>query len=208
MHIANLAGQAVFSDSGPNKKVLFDSPELKAILVSLKSGQEILPHSTSDEIVMHVISGDGNIHKRDQSPAVNPGALTVFGFQEPHGVKAKTNMTVLVTKVRSDFKGGMPDVIDVKSTAKCSDGPFAPTIAYISPGIKLPVICITPGQEIPPHPGATGMFYVLEGKGIFTDGDEKIDISAGSLVIVPKGGVRGIKPTEKLLLFAVHAGTH
>lgn len=100
------------------------------------------------------------------------------------------------------------NVIDVKGFAKCSPGAFMPTIAHVSPGLKLPVICIMPGQEIPPHPGATGMFYVLEGKGTFTDGDEKVEISAGSLVIVPKGGIRGIRPSEKLILFAVHAGTH
>ena len=100
------------------------------------------------------------------------------------------------------------EIIDVKSFSKCTEVAFVPTIAYVSPSLKLPVICIMPGQEIPPHPGATGCFYVLEGKGIFTLGSEKIEISAGSLVVVPKGGVRGIKPTEKLILFAVHAGMH
>lgn len=206
MHIANLLSQAEFSDAGPNKKVLYDSPELTGILVALKGGQEIPAHSAPYEVVMYVVSGEGFFHKGDQTPAVKPGSLTVFGSDEPHGIKAKSDMVVLIAKVPSGFKGGMPEVIDVKSTARCADGPFAPTIAYISPGLKLPVICIMPGQEIPPHPGATGMFYVLEGKGVFTEGDEKVEISAGSLVIVPKGGIRGIKPSEKLILFAAHAG--
>lgn len=100
------------------------------------------------------------------------------------------------------------DVIDVKSFARCSSGPFMPTIAHISPNLKLPVICLMPGQEIPPHPGATGMFYVVEGKGVFTAGEEKIEISAGSLIVVPGGRIRGIRPSEKLVLFAVHAGVH
>lgn len=208
MHIPNLISQAKFSDAGPNKKVLFDSPELTGILVSLKGGIEIPPHSAPFEVVMHVVSGEGSLYKGTRTHEVKSGALTVFGSEEPHGIKAKSDMVVLVAKVPSAFKAGMADVVDVKSTAKCSDGPFAPTIAHISPGIKLPVICIMPGQEIPPHPGATGMFYVLEGKGTFTDGDEKVEISAGSLVIVPKGGVRGIRPSEKLVLFAVHAGMH
>lgn len=100
------------------------------------------------------------------------------------------------------------DVIDIKSFARCSSGGFMPTIAYVSPTLKLPVICLMPGQQIPPHPGATGMFYVLEGKGVFTVGDDKIDISAGSLIIVPAGEIRGINPSEKLVLFGVHAGIH
>lgn len=100
------------------------------------------------------------------------------------------------------------DIIDVKSFARCSPGAFMPAIAYVSPSLKLPIICLMPGQEIPPHSGATGMFYVLEGKGVFTVGDEKVDISAGSLIIVPAGGIRGIRPSEKLVLFGVHAGVH
>lgn len=208
MFIPNLLSLAEFSDSGPNKKVLYDTPELNSILVSLKSGQEIPPHSIPSQVIMHVVSGEGSFRKGSGTHEVKSGSLAVCGSNEAHGIRAKSDMVVLVTKVPSDFKGGMTDIIDVKGFAKCSDGPFVPTIAYISPALKLPVICIMPGQEIPPHPGATGMFFVLEGKGIFTDGGEKVEISAGSLVIVPKGGMRGIRPTEKLILFAVHAGAH
>jgi quercetin dioxygenase-like cupin family protein len=100
------------------------------------------------------------------------------------------------------------NVVDVKGSARCSTTAFAPNIVYFSPGLKLPVICLMPGQEIPPHPGATGMFYVVEGKGVFTVGDEKIEVSAGSLVVAPSGAVRGIRPLERLILFAVHAGMH
>ena len=100
------------------------------------------------------------------------------------------------------------EVIDVKSYARCSQDAFMPSIAYVSPSLKVPVICLMPGQGIPPHPGAIGMFYVLEGRGTFTLGEQKIDISVGSLIIVPSGEIRGISPSEKLLLFAVHAGVH
>lgn len=100
------------------------------------------------------------------------------------------------------------DVIDVKSFARCSQAAFMPSIAYVSPRLKVPVICLMPGQEIPPHAGGAGMFYVLEGKGEFTVGNEKVAVSSGSFIVVSSGETRGIRSSEKLILFAAHAGMH
>ena len=99
MHIPNLISLAEFSDAGPNKKVLAETPELTTILISLKGGQEIPAHFITSEIIMHVVSGDGVFYKGDGSPVVKTGSLVVFGPDEPHGVKAKTDMVVLVVKV-------------------------------------------------------------------------------------------------------------
>ncbi len=50
---------------------------------------------------------------------------------------------------------------------------FRPQILCASPDAKVPMICLEPGQEIPPHPSGTGVFYVLEGKGMMSlDGNE------------------------------------
>ena len=104
MHIPNLISLAEFSDAGPNKKVLYDTPELKSILVSLKSGQDIPAHTTSSEVVMHVVSGEGSFYKGSDVPDVKEGALVVCGPNEPHGIKAKTDMVVLVAKVPGDAR--------------------------------------------------------------------------------------------------------
>lgn len=83
---------------------------------------------------------------------------------------------------------------------------FRPQILYGSPGLKAPLICMEPGQEIPPHPSGTGIFYVLEGKGVLTLDDEKLDLSTGTLIVAPEGSTRGIKCEEKLVAVAIHAG--
>jgi quercetin dioxygenase-like cupin family protein len=81
---------------------------------------------------------------------------------------------------------------------------FRPQILCASPDAKVPLICLAPGQEIPAHPSGTGIFYVLEGKGIMYLDDEEICLSKGKAVIAPEGAKRGIKGVERLVAVAVH----
>ncbi len=81
---------------------------------------------------------------------------------------------------------------------------FRPQILYASQDVKAPLICLEPGQEIPAHPSGTGIFYVLEGKGIMYLDDEEISLSKGKVVIAPEGAKRGIKGVERLVAVAVH----
>ena len=81
---------------------------------------------------------------------------------------------------------------------------FRPQILCASPDAKVPMICLEPGQEIPGHPSGTGIFYVLDGKGImFLDGEE-INLTKGKVVVVPEGSERGIRGVERLVAIAVH----
>lgn len=84
---------------------------------------------------------------------------------------------------------------------------FVPNILYVSPGIKMPLICMEPGQEIPPHGGhAVGIFYVKEGKGVFTLDNQKIDMEKGSVIVAPEGSARGMRCIEKMVVLAISAG--
>ena len=81
---------------------------------------------------------------------------------------------------------------------------FRPQILCASPDVKAPLICMKAGQEIPVHPSGTGIFYVLEGKGIMYLDGEEISLSKGKVVVAPEGSERGIKGIEKLVAVAVH----
>ena len=76
---------------------------------------------------------------------------------------------------------------------------FRPQILCASPDAKVPMICLEPA-----HPSGTGIFYVLDGKGImFLDGEE-INLTKGKVVVVPEGSERGIRGVERLVAIAVH----
>jgi mannose-6-phosphate isomerase-like protein (cupin superfamily) len=57
---------------------------------------------------------------------------------------------------------------------------------YVMTGLN----CLRPGQNqsVHTHAGADKFYFVLEGSGRFTVGDEEREAGAGTLVIAPAGG--------------------
>lgn len=84
---------------------------------------------------------------------------------------------------------------------------FIPNILYASPKVKMPLICMEPGQEIPPHGGqSVGIFYVKEGKGVFTLDNKKIDMKKDMIIVAPEGASRGMRCTERMIVLAISVG--
>jgi mannose-6-phosphate isomerase-like protein (cupin superfamily) len=83
---------------------------------------------------------------------------------------------------------------------------FRPKILRMASTYKVPLICMEPGQMIPPHPSGTGVFYVVSGSGVMTVDGQDVDISEGEMIFIEKGQSRGIRATERLVVFAVHMG--
>lgn len=104
MHIPELAAQAEFSDVGPKKKVLYETPALTTMLVALRGGHEIPAHTVNSEVVMHVIKGEGSFYTGSGTHEVKEGNLVVCAPDEPHGIAAKTDMIVLVAKAGERLK--------------------------------------------------------------------------------------------------------
>jgi quercetin dioxygenase-like cupin family protein len=96
-------------------------------------------------------------------------------------------------------------VIDINKLKRFSKEGFQPQILHASPGLKVPLICMEDRQLIPPHPGGTGVFYVIEGTAIFTIGGERKEVEAGSVVIAPSGVERGVEAKGRLVVIAFHA---
>jgi quercetin dioxygenase-like cupin family protein len=93
--------------------------------------------------------------------------------------------------------------IDLTEKASFSEQ-FAPQILKVSPNFKIPMICMKPGQVIPPHEGGTGVFYIVSGKGIMTVDGQEVEVQAGNMVLIDEGESRGIRATETMIAFAVH----
>ena len=67
------------------------------------------------------------------------------------------------------------------------------------------LVCLETGQEIPPHPEPYGVcFYVISGKGMFTVGKEKFELSSGKMVFAAAGEIRGIKSLDRVVLIGIH----
>jgi len=81
---------------------------------------------------------------------------------------------------------------------------FTPRILRVKPNYKVPLICMNPEQEIPPHTSGTGIFYIVKGKAVMTVEGKSMDVEEGDMIFVEDGESRGIKATETLVAFAVH----
>ena len=71
--------------------------------------------------------------------------------------------------------------------------------------------CLEPGQEqaVHAHAGADKLYFVLEGRGCFTVGDEMREAAAGMLVVAPAGAPHGVTNTGETrlsLLIAIAPG--
>lgn len=89
-----------FSDKGPKNYLVHESPYMKVINFNFKAGQ-ILPvhsHDIEGQLIITVFEGKGQFLGKDGNvlPA-GVGDVLVSDISEPHGIKAETDMRVVVT---------------------------------------------------------------------------------------------------------------
>lgn len=89
-----------FSDKAFKRILVHDSPYFKILNFNFKAGQELPVHShdIEGEVAIAVIEGDGEFLGKDGAtiPA-RTGDVLVCAIAEPHGIRAATDMRVLVT---------------------------------------------------------------------------------------------------------------
>jgi len=69
---------------------------------------------------------------------------------------------------------------------------------------NLAFICLEAGQEIPPRPEPYGVcFYIINGKGVFSVGSERFELTGGNMIYVPAEESRGIRSIERLTLLGI-----
>ena len=65
-------------------------------------------------------------------------------------------------------------------------------------------IALGKGVIIPPHQGGHAVFFlVLQGKGIFTCGEEDVELTQNQYVYIKANETRGMQALEDLVVFVV-----
>jgi len=88
---------------------------------------------------------------------------------------------------------------------------FYKTTLWQGDHVMIGLNCLEPNQtqSVHAHQGADKFYFVLEGEGQFTVGDEERNATAGALVVAPAGIPHGVMNTsdERLsLLVAIAPG--
>ena len=86
------------------------------------------------------------------------------------------------------------DVFKPTEMARYSAEKMAKVDITSSPHLICGLNCFEPGQaqKVHAHPGADKLYYVVEGSGEFTVGDEKRTLSAGEVLYVPEDIPHGV----------------
>lgn len=98
----------------------------------------------------------------------------------------------------------MNHFLDWREHAGAQAKKFFKTTLWQGEHVLVGLNCLEPNQtqSVHAHQGADKFYFVLEGSGKFTVGDEEQTASAGSLIVAPAGVSHGVKNTgsERLSL--------
>ena len=105
----------------------------------------------------------------------------------------------------------MDHLLDWREHAGASLEKFYKTTLWHGEHMMLGLNCLEPGQtqNIHAHDGVEKFYFVLEGSGRFTVGDEESDAGQGALVVAPAGIPHGVtnNGSARLSLLVVMAPT-
>lgn len=100
MKHVNLYEANDFSEGSFKRLLVHDSPYMKVLNFNFKAGQELPVHShdIEGEVSLTVIEGEGEFLGKDGAtlPA-RAGDVVISQIAEPHGLRAKTDLRLLVT---------------------------------------------------------------------------------------------------------------
>ncbi|NLI82690.1 MAG: cupin domain-containing protein [Deltaproteobacteria bacterium] len=89
-----------FDAKSMKRLLVHDSPYFKVLNFNFKAGQELPVHShdIEGEVSLTVLEGEGEFLGKDGiSIPARTGDVLICPISEPHGVKAKSDLRILVT---------------------------------------------------------------------------------------------------------------
>lgn len=83
----------------PKNFLVHDSPYFKIINFNFMAGQElpVHAHEIDGQVSIAVIEGHGSFLGKEDAIPAGPGDVLISEIGEPHGIRAETDMRVLVT---------------------------------------------------------------------------------------------------------------
>jgi|UniRef100_A0A7C3UZJ5 quercetin dioxygenase-like cupin family protein len=99
MHKINLYEACGFDEKCFRRLLVHDSPFFKILNFNFKAGQELPVHSHDIEgqVSMVILEGEGEFLSVTGPQPAKAGDVLVCDIAEPHGLRAKTDLRLLVT---------------------------------------------------------------------------------------------------------------
>ncbi len=99
MKKVNIIEENGFNELHMSRLLVHDSPYFKILNFNFKPGQElpIHSHNLDGQVSIAVLEGQGEFLGKDSNIPAKAGDVLISDISEPHGIRAKTEMRVLVT---------------------------------------------------------------------------------------------------------------
>jgi quercetin dioxygenase-like cupin family protein len=99
MNKINLYEAGEFSEQSFKRLLVHDSPFLKIINFNFKAGQEmpVHCHEIEGQVSLVILEGEGDFLGGAEPVPSKKGDVLVCNIDEPHGLRAKTDLRLLVT---------------------------------------------------------------------------------------------------------------
>jgi quercetin dioxygenase-like cupin family protein len=100
----------------------------------------------------------------------------------------------------------MATVLDLKKLITFRPDKISREMIAETPEMRVALMCLEAGQELQPHKAPLRlMMYCVEGKGVFTVGDEEIEADEKTAILVDPQVPHGFKASkgERLVVMAV-----
>lgn len=98
------------------------------------------------------------------------------------------------------------ETFDLKKLITFKDDKLTKEMLFDSPEMRIALMCLEPGQKLTPHKAPLRLLmYVVEGKGTFTVGEEKIEADEKTCIPCEPMVEHGFEADkgEKLVVMAV-----
>jgi quercetin dioxygenase-like cupin family protein len=100
MEKKNLAETRIFDSKSMKRMLIHDSPWFRILNFNLSAGQvfPVHSHDTEGQLSIQILEGTGEFLGKDaQGILAQAGDLLLCDISEPHGVRAHTDLRILVT---------------------------------------------------------------------------------------------------------------
>jgi len=100
MEKKSLAETRIFDRRNMKKVLIHDSPWFRILNFNLSAGQvfPVHSHDTEGQLSIQVLEGSGEfLGKDEQAIPAQAGDILLCDISEPHGVRAHTDLRILVT---------------------------------------------------------------------------------------------------------------
>lgn len=92
-----LRKEAAWTTTARNAKTLVKYPDLRIVLIAMKSGTRMEGHKAAGSISIHALAGKLRLHLPDQAVEIPAGLMLTLERALPHDVEALEDSSFLLT---------------------------------------------------------------------------------------------------------------